>query len=541
MRVKDHSPSGCEKPGLSRVGTAIPGPMRLLALCLGLVVIVSATRAGAADEYARIREKAGEMLVAVNKAMARPPTEGKTSELEKAYSGYAYLLTPGKLEALAKLIDESSDDAAKAKRAKTAAVISYSAVRYKVARVVDDYRNARRDQAVGVEGGGDIVLLGLDHRIGLQENRDMRRKWWLAASQLYTGMKVYQRSLLMDLNAEAKHLGYSGYYPFLQEVEGWDIDIIRTSAESLLADTQEAYKAQLEEWYQREFDLELRKMRTYDAARLFFFPDLSVHVEKAKPLDVATATLKDLGLKLKKQQTLKVYVRDKKKREPVAGAYPIDTGKTLVTMIPSGNVTDFQDLLGALGEAEFHYLMPSKTAFEVAYIGNNILPSAYRALFEMIVEEPAWISSHLKLNEAAAEDMAKAFRFRRLYKMREAAGKFLFQLQLHEDPQIDPAVYNDVMEKALLWKRTRNDEDAYLTSNDDYRSGGLLLGYVVAAQIRDALRAQWGPEWFRKPELAKKLTSGSERGYAITLDEFLGLWGIAALDPGTLASQLVEK
>jgi hypothetical protein len=156
----------------------------------------------------------------------------------------------------------------------------------------------------------------------------------------------------------------------------------------------------------------------------------------------------------------------------------------------------------------------------------------------MIVEEPSWVSQHLKLQGTTAEEVAQAFRFRRLYEVRKAAGRFLFQLQLHEDPAIDPDHYNELMERALLWRRIGNDADAYLMSNDHYRSGGIVMGYIIAAQIRDALQAEWGPEWYRNKKLAERLTEGAQRGYAIPMEEFLAIWGLNAVDAGALSQQL---
>ncbi|MCK4303542.1 MAG: hypothetical protein KAY24_04825 [Candidatus Eisenbacteria sp.] len=537
MRERSHSRSDVWKPAAARSAVRSACLMRLLTGCLALTVMLTATSVTAADEYERIREKAEEMLVAVNGAVADPMAHGKDSEMEKTYAGYAYLLTTAKLETLEGLIAKAESPEEQAHRAQTSKIIHYHALRAKVASVIDQCTNARRDNTISVEGE-PIVLRGLDFRIGLQEDRDTRRKWALAADHLYTGINVIQRSLLMDMQKHAVAMGYTGYYPFLREVEGWDVELIKDTAESLLVETEDAYLASLEDWSQREFGLVLRKMRTYDANRLFFFPSLSSQVKNVKPRDVVIATLADLGFQHNKQRTLKIKVREKEHCMPEARAYPDHKGKVRVTMVPSGQLTDIQDLLGAVGEAEFHYLIPGHTRFEDSYNGTNVLPSAYRALFEMIVEEPAWISEHLQLKDVTPQDVADAFRFRRLYRVREAAGKLIFQLQLHENPGLDPSAYNDVMEKALLWNRTSTDAEGYLNANDDYRSGGLLLGYVLAAQIRDALKAEWADDWFRKTELADQLTRGAAKGYALTLEEFLEIWGIPALDHANLARQL---
>ncbi len=207
-------------------------------------------------------------------------------------------------------------------------------------------------------------------------------------------------------------------------------------------------------------------------------------------------------------------------------------------MIPTELVTDIQDLIAALGEAEFYYLTPNDLRFEEAYTGTSVYPGVYRALFEMICEEPAWVAEHLKLDGSTPDEIAGALRFRRLARARGAAGNFLFALQLHADPQIDSRLYNEIMQTALGWRRIANDADTYLGCNDDFRSGGIVLGQAIAAQIRATLREEWGAEWFRNKELAERLTRGAEQGYAISLEDFLSIWGIDALDPSILTAQL---
>jgi len=510
------------------------------ALGVGLLMLLGTVVAYAAGEIDRIREKAAEMVQAVNRAEAEPFTEGKNSELEKAYGGYAYLLTPAKRSDLNELVAEAPDDAARALYERTRLIIDLYAIGARVAPIRDNCCNSLRDKTVSVE---DVTLrlLDLDHRLALQSDRDKRLKWWMGAGQLYKTMTIYRRNLTVDLNNRSQELGYEGYYPFLQLVEGWDIETMRAAAERLLDDTAASFEEQLEALCQTELGMQLRKMRTYDAEYIFSFPSLSKDVGKVKPDEVVARTFKEAGLPLEKQRTLKIDVRDKSGRLPYATAWELQTGKAEVTMIPTGRLSDLPDLLGAVGQAQFYYNVPGDLVFESAYIGTNVLPATYRALFAMIAEEPAWVESTLKPKDADPEEVADALRLRRLYLARKAAGEFLFQLQLQEDPNVSPSVYNEVMERALLWSRIANDNDLYYMVNDDYHAGGRLLGYVMAAQIREALVEQWGAEWFRNEKLGDKVCQGARQGYAISVPDFLALWGVSALDPGVMMGQLAQR
>lgn len=505
------------------------GKLWVAALALVMLLTVAIGVPQASDEFERIREKAAELCVAVNDAEYAAFGDGGNSELDKAYGGYGYLLNTSKLERLEELAAEAPDPQVAAQRRRMAQIILYHTLQDKVAPVLDNYRNSFRENSILVEGE-PVVLQGLSFRIGMQEQQDTRRKWWLAAGQLYKGINVYLRSLLLDLDSAAQEHAQESYHAFLRESQGWDLALIHASAEEFLQTSEIEYKELLEAWADRELELKLRKLRAYDVDRLRFFPNLSSQVEFKKPEKVAESTLKALGIDLGGQRSLRVDVRERDGRCPAAMAHPISTGKSYVTMIPSGYISDLQELVSALGEAEFYHNIPGDLRFEDAYFGSNVLPAIYRGLFELIVEEPAWITSHVELKGATGEDVADAFRLRRLMRIRAAAGGFLFQLKLHEDPAISASVFAEQMEAALLWRHTDNDADAYLSRNDDYRSGGEVLGALVAMQIRDALRQAWGEEWFRNPELGRRLERGAQRGYALSLDEFLAIWDLTGLD-----------
>jgi hypothetical protein len=509
-------------------------PQRICTLCtaaLGLVMLFAVITAApqASDEFERIREKAAEMCTAVNNAEYAAFGDGADSQLDKAYGGYGYLINPSKLTRLAEMVGEAPDPQSAAQRQRTVQIITFHALQAQVAPVIDNYRNSFRENSIRVEGD-PVVLQGMSFRIGMQEDQDTRRKWWLAAGQLYKGLNVYLRSLLLDLDSAAQELGHESYHAFLQESEGWDLGVMEAAATDFLQTSEEEYSGLLEDWAEREMEMRLRKLRAYDVDRLRFFPRLSSQVKCEKPEDVAAATLKKLGIDLGGQRTMRVDVRERQGRCPGASAYPISTGKTYVTMVPSGYISDIQELLGALGEAEFYHNMPGDLRFEDAYFGSNVLPAVYRGLFELIVEEPGWIARHIKLQGASADDLAAAFRLRRLMRVRSAAGNLLFQLKLHQNPAIAPQEFADQMEAALLWRHTENDADAYLASNDDYRSGGAVLGARIALQIRDALREEWGEEWYRNEELGRRLEQGARQGYALALKDFLSIWRLSELD-----------
>ncbi len=505
----------------------------ILVVLVCLLTVTCSSMVQATEKLDRIREKTEEMVVAINKVQIAPLSEGKDSKLQNTYGDYAYLLTPKKLDEINGLIEETSDPVEKARRERTAMLLQYHSIRYKVASVLDNCINSFRDNSSSVDGK-PFILRGVKHTIGLEQDRDIRRKYSLAAADLYTPFNVYMSSLTSDLNEATASLDYDSYYTFLIDFEGWDIDLMNSTAETVLTGTSDSYTTLINKWAEKETGLILRRMRSYDADHLFFFPSVSTQVDRVKLLDIAKSTLKNFGIDLKKQRTLKIDIKDRTLRDPKALAHPIQPEKGEVTMIPSDQIIDIVDLMGALGESQFHYLIPKNVPFEEALSGTNIGPATFRALFEMVCEEPGWIADNLKVNGSTAEEVAEVFLLRRLYKMRKAVADYQFQLQLQANPRIEPATYNSLMKDILLWKHTKNDAKAYQTSNDNYRSGGLFMGYTLATQIRTALINQLGEDWYKSEEFGTRLRTATQNGLNVSIEEFLGLWGINSFDTSGL-------
>jgi hypothetical protein len=505
---------------------------KTFAICLIACVCIST--AYGADEYDRIREKAAELMVAINKAQIDPTSEGKDSKLEKTYSDYAYLFTDNKLEKLEELIEEGDGTDAQAMRQSTSDLIRYHAIQYRVSSVMDNLVNAFRDN-IGNVDGNSITLRDAEFKIGLSENRDTRRKMFLAVSKLYSSYNVFKRSLTSDLDIHAKKMGYNDYNSFLIEMQGWNLTLLNSTADALLTETNATYEASMDKWADKELGMKVRKIRSYDAYRMFFFPSVSAQVDQINLEDVAKNTLAEFGIKLKNQRTIKIDIREKKNRAPYAIAHKIEPGKGELTMVPTGMITDLVDFMGALGQIQFYGLMSGDLPFEKVYDGTNIFRCTYGALFEMICEEPAWIGEHLKLKDTSAEEVAEALQFRRMFKIRNAISNYKFQQALLNAPRTDGSLYGDLRHDILLWKHTKNDYEAYQMANDDYHSSGVFMGYALAAQIKAHLSETLGAEWYKKAEFGEMLEKGTSKGEKLTIEEFLALWGIDSFEPTALA------
>jgi len=534
MRFTAQSPKASPKAGAQR-RRLCSRPVQTIAAGVLLAAVACGSAGAQEQDVVRhmrlIREKTGELCSLLLNHQAEVLAEGKTSRLQQAYSRYGYLLTPAKIAEVEQAIAQAPDSVLKQEWRATPDILRLLAARYQVAEMADGFADAMAQRGVDVDGR-EVYLRNLERSIALEADRNVRRKIWLAGGDLSRLARVYQHNMMLQLDRNAQDLGADGYYPLLARVEGWNLDLIPGIAEHVLAATDPSYEHSLDSLAAHALGLELRQLRTFDLARLMVLPDLAKPLSDKKLKSIVERTMKDIGLDLGKQRTLKLDLGDEKGRIPGAWAHPHPPGRGLVTMAPGGQLTDAPDLLGAVGAAQFYFLMPGDLSLEDTYAGTNVYPSVFRALLEMIAEEPAWIERNLEpVAGVEPQEIARGLALRRLYQARLAAGRFTFQLRLQHDPETDPATYSELMEPVLKCDLFDSDEQAYFFANDEYRSAGLLMGYIMAAQIRAALRAEWGDDWFQHDELAERLTRASAEGHGMPLDQFLAHWGVDGLDP----------
>ncbi len=509
-----------------------------------LLLLLTPVDAQSAGELERLREKTSEMIVAVNRCQAATHADGRAPELDQAYARFRYLLTPEKNAELDRLLGTAQDEVARARYRRLAGILQLHGAVARVASLYDASLRDLRSQTVMAEDT-QLRLLDLDRRLMLQPDRDQRLAWWMATGPLCQRMAVYRRGMLGVLDQYCRELGYAGYYDLLQIVEGWDPEQLRAVAERVLDDTEAPFLARLETLSQAELGLEVRRVRTYDAEFLFSFPTLSASIGERDWLDLTGRALAAAGMDLRQQNRLTLRVGEKRDRAPQAAAWPLAAGEAVVSMVPTGGLSDLPDLLEAVGEGQFYVHMPGDLPFEDAFVGTNILPATVGALCAMIAEEPVWVAE--AIGPEMAEEVAAAMKLRRLYLARRAAGECLFELELRQaeragnqggDQVRNADRCKEITERALAWPRiVARDHESCLLACDGYRSGGRLLGFVLAAQIRDALAVRWGPDWYAHQALGALVETAARHGYAVPLEEFLAEWGVSGLDPGVMARQ----
>jgi hypothetical protein len=397
------------------------------------------------------------------------------------------------------------------------------------------------DGTANIQAGDQkIYLRRFWQQLAQTPDRNQRRILYLAAGELVTNANVYLLNIEIDLHKASEELGLGNYYHFLAETEGWNLDEMESLAQQILDETQDEYEPLLEKMSKNALDQELRRVRAYDVPILLSTTkfDDAFTVEKLEGL--GGKALGDMGIKLKDQRYLRFDLKDREGKDPDAHCFPIDNDRnTRITMIADGGLDDCRDFLRCLGEAEFYYNIDSSLPFEQRFLGNPIVPMVFGELMAHLLEEPVWLQKRCSdISQDQHAEFAETLRFLKLYDLREAAGRYLFQRKIQEDTKVSGKEYKEQMEAATLIPQTGNEEAFYLMSNDRFLSGGKLVAAVMETHLRKKMVENFGENWFHNKKVGGYLRDIASRGFSRAPEDWAGEWGVTGMDPVLLLAEL---
>jgi hypothetical protein len=508
-----------------------------MALCL--ILALSLLDAGQADEIDRIREKAEELASKVRSAWYETLGVGKDPEIERAHKDYAYLLGKKKISQMQELVEKAGNPAERSLREKSLRFLQDRTVWSRVAPTLDNY--LEYDGTANIQADKEkIYLRRFWQQLAQTPDRNQRRILYLAAGELVTNANVYLLNIEIDLHSASEDLGLGNYYHFLAETEGWNLDEMESLAQQILEETQDEYEPLLEKMCMSALDQELRRVRAYDVPILLSKTKFDDAFSEDKIEELAEKTLKDIGIDLGDQRYLRFDFKDREGKDPDAHCFPVDNDRnTRITMIADGGLDDCRDFLRCLGESQFYYNIDSSLPFEQRFLGNPIVPMVFGELMTHLLEESAWLQKRCSnISQDQHAEFAETLRFLKLYDLREAAGRYLFQRKIQEDTGVSGKEYREQMEAATLIPQTGNEEAFYLMSNDRFLSGGKLVAAVMEPHLRKKLVESFGEDWYHNKKVGGYLRNIASRGFSRTPEDWAAEWGVTGMDPVLLLAEL---
>jgi hypothetical protein len=186
---------------------------------------------------------------------------------------------------------------------------------------------------------------------------------------------------------------------------------------------------------------------------------------------------------------------------------------------PTGGVDDWRSLFHEAGHTEHFAHTSADLPVEERRLGDNAVTEGWAALFELLVDEPAWLGR--RLDVPRAPELAREGAVEQLFFLRRYAAKLLYELELHAAGDVTAmrGRYVELLEDALKIEPSGSD---WLADVDPgFYASCYLRSWAVEAQLRDRLREEFGNAWFARREAGDLLRELWSLGQGPTAEELV--------------------
>ena len=320
---------------------------------------------------------------------------------------------------------------------------------------------------------------------------------------------------------------------------GFPLEELGAQCERFLADTEDLYVRALDRLFRSRVGIPLEEAKRWDVPRLFRASEWDTGFPAQSMLPALEGTLAGLGIELQAQENVHLDIESRPTKSPRAFCAPIEVpGRIMLVIQPIGGPDDWHALFHEAGHTEHYAHTSADLPVEARRLGDNAVTEGWAMLLELLVNEPAWLER--RLDFARPQDFAAEASSGQLYFVRRYAAKFLYELELHGEAELESmrARYVERMHDAL--KIEFADVDFLSDVDAGFYSSSYLRAWAFEALLRSFLREQFGSAWFTRREAGSLLRELWGEGQRSTADELIGEVASAELDLGAVAERIGE-
>ena len=493
-----------------------------------------------AAEVSRLASEAAGLLKSQEELVWRYWAEGARANVTSTYVGRSGLFSLDNFREIDQLRQRTTDP--RELRALTA-LQSHFAGEYlsdQLAELNDAIANLEASLSFPVDGR-EVYWRDLERLLANERSAVKRKALYTGATPALERLNQLLRRREERTEELVRELGYPSYEAFGGELRQADLGQLGLLAEEVLQATEAPYKQVMERLSQRELGLPFASLTRADLPRLFRPREADAFFAKDDMLRRAHGTLSGMGLDFSEMKNVRIDARDDVKRK---NARPL----TLGIAVPKDVRLSVRPVEGALEQArlmhEFghalHYAFTTESRFELAKLGNPTVAEAYAALFEDLMEDPVWLEEHAGLSGKERAEFLAAASAHKLFLIRRAAGRLLYQLALHRQEDVDPReLYRALLARTDVMPATDDDVARYRVDQEEFfQSADSFRAWFLAGQLQGQLKARFGPAWWHSMEAGSFLKGLWAHGNALSAREVAQKMGENGISPDVLLLRL---
>lgn len=492
-----------------------------------------------AAEVQRLTEEARSLLQAQDLLLWRFWSEGARADMAMTYANHPHLFSLESLRKLEQLRQRTTDEREQRALAALHAHFAGEYLSAQLADINDAIANLEASLTFSVEGR-EVRYRDLERQLANERSAPRRRALYAAATPALVRLNQSLRRRQERLLDLVQELGYPSYKALGGELRQADLDRLGQLAEKVLAATQAPYETVMERLARRELGLPFASLSRADLLRLFRARDVDAFFPQGELLLRTHGTLASMGLDLTAMPNVQIDSRDLPRKNPRPLTLALNAPKDVrLSVRPGEGAQEQARLLHEVGHA-LHYAFTQEKRFELARLGNPTVSEAHAALFEDLMEDPVWLEEHANLTgKERAEYLAAASAYK-LFRIRRAAGRLLYQLAVHREEAAEPReLYKELMGRAEGLPMSEDEAERYLVDMEDFfQSADHFRAWFLAGQLQGQLKARFGPAWWRSPQAGSFLKSLWAHGNALSAREVAEALGEQGIEPDVLLLRL---
>ncbi len=363
-----------------------------------------------------------------------------------------------------------------------------------------------------------------------------RREWSLRLAELVSGGDDLRGERMRKLHAYAVAGGYANYPTLLGERRGVAYGEIETQITLLLMLTERDYRNALAAWLPVAAGVRHDEADSCDVeyARRHHLHDVYFNLSRAR--DVLQSLFEGLGFAFDKQSNCELetpaMLRDGKAADCFALHIP-DEVKLCLAADARHSGFAFGEFLQVTGAAQHAAWTSREQLYEFRVPGDAALAMAWGCLFESLLQDSAFLISHLGFGDSAA--FRHQLAVSKLYGLRRDAALWLYEYELYSGKFEEARQsFNERMHDTLML-RVSNAE--YLRAvAEPLHSGDRLRARAFAAQLGEHLKTQFGSRWWASRKAGELLIDLWNTGHRYTVEELAAQIGLGKLSYDWLAT-----
>ncbi|HEX9745979.1 MAG TPA: hypothetical protein VGB30_11190 [bacterium] len=356
-----------------------------------------------------------------------------------------------------------------------------------------------------------------------EADKDRRTEIDNAWAECEVKLDKWRRELWELTYGYFRDFGYESYREGCRQLSGVDFDWLKAELISFIDESEGEYGRIVSALSEEKLGYPLKDARKCDLSYLLKAQKWDEYFPGDGMVENSSKFLNSMNIPIANVDSINLDIEEREKKRPRAFCSPVEAGKEVyVVLRPMGGSNDYLTFLHELGHA-YHFAHVDQTyPSEFILVGDSATSEIFAFNFNYLGVEPKWLKKYLNMENP--EGFVEHQRLVKLYFIRRYASKFLYELELHSDYEMEPRqhLYAKFLDQGLIAKHRK--EHWLYDLDDAYYSAGYLRAWIFEVQLREHLREKYGEEWWESPdasELLKKMWATGRKYMPEELSEMM--------------------